>query len=129
MWVIGGAAALLFVGLFNHTNISPPESKHILPSLQQAPKEEKLIRSLCNDLKKYILWTYKMTSMPSQVTMIANAAYHDVVVGGLGWWKFQEDLAAWNQRKAERAEFLANRQKEIAAAAASDKETLNTLIL
>ena len=37
--------------------------------------------------------------------------------------------AAWNQRKAERAEFLANRQKEISAAAASGKETLNTLIL
>ena len=25
--------------------------------------------------------------------------------------KFQEDLAAWNQRKAERAEFLADRKK------------------
>ena len=43
--------------------------------------------------------------------------------------KFQEDLAAWNQRKAGRAEFLANRQKEIAAAAASDKKILNTLLL
>ena len=31
MWVIEGAAAWPFIGLFNHTNISPPESKHISP--------------------------------------------------------------------------------------------------
>ena len=43
--------------------------------------------------------------------------------------KFQEDLAVWNQRIAERAKCLATRQKEISVALASDKETLSTLSL
>ena len=41
--------------------------------------------------------------------------------------KFQEDLAAWNQRKIARDEFLAKRRQEVAEAAASDSQTLDSL--
>ena len=42
---------------------------------------------------------------------------------------FQEDLAAWNQRKIARDEFLAKRRQEAASAAASDSQTLDSLRL
>ena len=41
--------------------------------------------------------------------------------------KFQEDLAAWNQRKIARDEFLAKRRQEATEAAASDSQTLDSL--
>ena len=41
--------------------------------------------------------------------------------------KFQEDFAAWNQRKIARDEFLAKGKQEAAEAAASDSETVDSL--
>ena len=41
--------------------------------------------------------------------------------------KFQEDLAAWNQRKIARDEFLAKRLQEAADSAVSDTQTLDSL--
>ena len=40
---------------------------------------------------------------------------------------FQEDLAAWNQRKIARDEFLAKRRQKAVEAAASDNQTLDSL--
>ena len=90
-----------------------------------------------------------MSSMPSQVTMIANAVYHAAVANALAFSggsflfpslgeeernkqnaakdKFQEYLTAWNKRKAERAEFLATRQNEMDEAAATNREILHGL--